>query len=128
MKEDTRPSRYVEIIKEYRFEAAHFLPNVEDGHKCKRMHGHSFLFELKLAGQVNEKTGWLMDFGEISAAVKPILDEDLDHNLLNNVAGLENPTSEEIAFWLWRKLKPSIAPLIEITVHETCNARCVFRG
>lgn len=121
-------SRMVEIIKEYRFEAAHFLPNVPDGHKCKRMHGHSFLFEIKLAGNVDEHSGWLMDFGAISLVVKPLLDGFLDHNLLNEVPGLENPTSEHIAFWLWSHLKKEIPPLVEITVHETCNSRCVYRG
>lgn len=121
-------SRVVEIIKEFRFEAAHFLPRVPENHKCRRMHGHSFRFEIKLSGPVDSETGWLMDFGDISRAVRPVVDSELDHRLLNEVAGLENPTSEEIAIWLWKRLKPSIPLLQEITVHETCNSRCVYRG
>ncbi len=121
-------TRNVEIVKQFRFEAAHFLPRVPEGHKCGRMHGHSFRFEIKLEGPVDAGTGWLMDFGAITGAVKPLLENYLDHNLLNNVAGLENPTSEEIAMWLWKQLKPELPLLTEITVHETCNARCVYKG
>lgn len=121
-------SRVVEIVKEFRFEAAHFLPRVPADHKCRRMHGHSFRFEIKLSGPVDVETGWLMDFGDISRVVRPVVDSELDHRLLNEVKGLENPTSEEIAIWLWKRLKPSMELLQEITVHETCNSRCVYRG
>ncbi|HMU81795.1 MAG TPA: 6-carboxytetrahydropterin synthase QueD [Leptospiraceae bacterium] len=121
-------SRVVEIVKQFRFEAAHFLPRVPEGHKCGRMHGHSFRFEIKLNGEVNPQTGWLMDFGDITSVVKPLLEKYLDHNLLNEVPGLENPTSEEVAIWLWKRLKPSMPFLTEIIVHETCNARCIYKG
>ncbi|MBI3396801.1 MAG: 6-carboxytetrahydropterin synthase QueD [Spirochaetia bacterium] len=121
-------SRTVEIVKEYRFEAAHLLPNLAAGHKCGRLHGHSFRFEVKLTGDADPHTGFLADFGEISAVVKPLLEDFLDHNYLNNVDGLENPTSEEIAMWLWRKIKPHFPILSEIVVHETCTARCTYRG
>lgn len=121
-------SRIVEIVKEFRFEAAHFLPRVPAEHKCRRMHGHSFRFEIKLVGPVAQDSGWLMDFGDISRVVRPVVDSELDHRLLNEVEGLDNPTSEEIAIWLWRRLKPSMPLLKEITVHETCNSRCVYRG
>jgi len=126
--EITRDSRVVEIIKEYRFEAAHLLPNVPEGHKCKRLHGHSFLFEVKLSGEADPETGWLVDFGDISRVVKPIVENYLDHHYLNSVEGLENPTSEEIAMWLWKRIRPSLPFLTEIIVHETCNARCVYKG
>lgn len=121
-------SQEVEIVKKYRFEAAHYLPNVPEGHKCKRMHGHSFRFELVLRGPVEPDTGWLIDFGDISKVVKPLIENYLDHYLLNDVEGLENPTSEQISIWLWDRIKPHLEPLSEVIVHETCTARCVYRG
>ncbi|MCB1165288.1 MAG: 6-carboxytetrahydropterin synthase QueD [Leptospiraceae bacterium] len=121
-------SQEVEIVKKYRFEAAHFLPAVPEGHKCRRMHGHSFRFELVLRGEVDPGTGWLIDFGDISKVVKPLIENHLDHYLLNEVDGLENPTSEQISIWLWNRIKPNLPLLREIVVHETCTARCVFRG
>ena len=121
-------SQEVEIVKKYRFEAAHYLPAVPDGHKCRRMHGHSFRFELVLRGEVDPSTGWLIDFGDISKIVKPLIENHLDHYLLNEVEGLENPTSEQISIWLWNRIKPNLPLLREIVVHETCTARCVFRG
>lgn len=120
--------REVELIKEYRFEAAHLLPNVPEGHKCRRLHGHSFRFEVVLRGPVDPRTGWLMDFGEIGKIVKPMVSAQLDHRYLNEVEGLENPTSEEIAFWLWDKLKPQLPLLARIIVHETCTSRCEYSG
>ena len=82
-------SQEVEIVKKYRFEAAHFLPNVPEGHKCRRMHGHSFRFELVLRGPVDPHTGWLIDFGDISKVVKPLIENHLDHYLLNDVDFIE---------------------------------------
>ena len=121
-------SQEVEIVKKYRFEAPNSLPAVPDGHKCRRMHGHSFRFELVLRGEVDPSTGWLIDFGDISKIVKPLIENHLDHYLLNEVEGLENPTSEQISIWLWNRIKPTLPLLREIVVHETCTARCVFRG
>ena len=121
-------SRWIDIIKEYRFEAAHLLPNVPEGHKCRRLHGHSFRFEVVLSGEADPHTGWLMDFGEIGAHVKPLVSAYLDHHYLNEVPGLENPTSEEIAMWLWARLKPSLPLLSRIVVHETCTSRCEYAG
>ncbi len=118
----------VELIKEFSFEAAHFLPGAPDGHKCRRMHGHSFYFKLHLRGEVDKEKGWLMDFGEIKKIVKPILDNYLDHYVLNEVDGLKNPTSENIAIWLWDKLKPSLPFLNRITLKETCTSSCVYEG
>jgi len=117
----------VELIREYRFEAAHRLPHVPPGHKCARLHGHSFKIELTVRGPVDETTGWLIDFGVLDDKMRPIL-ERLDHYYLNEVEGLENPTSELLARWLWERVKGEVAALEAVTVFETCDARCVYRG
>ena len=119
---------HVELTKEYRFEAAHRLPMVPPDHKCARMHGHSFQVEVQVAGEVDERMGWLVDFGDITAIVEPLLKRELDHRTLNEVPGLENPTSERLCAWLWERLRPSLPLLSAITVHETCEARCTYRG
>ena len=118
---------HVELRKEFTFEAAHRLPHVPADHKCARMHGHSFRVEVCLEGEVDERTGWLQDYADISAAVEPLL-RSLDHRALNDVEGLENPTSEILCGWLWRRLAPLLPRLSAITVHETCAARCTYRG
>jgi 6-pyruvoyl tetrahydropterin synthase/QueD family protein len=118
----------VELTREYTFEAAHRLPMVPPDHKCARMHGHSFRVEVCVAGEVDENMGWLIDFAEITAVVEPLLKNELDHRALNDVPGLENPTSERLCGWLWRKLAPRLPHLSRITVHETCTARCTYRG
>ena len=117
----------VRLIKEYRFEAAHRLPNVPGGHKCARLHGHSFKVELTIEGPVNERTGWFIDYGELDALWQP-LHEILDHHYLNEVPGLENPTSEFLARFIWQRLKPSLPALTRITLFETCDARCEYEG
>ncbi|HLV67601.1 MAG TPA: 6-carboxytetrahydropterin synthase QueD [Polyangiaceae bacterium] len=117
----------VRLFRELRFEAAHRLPRVPPGHKCARLHGHSFKIELSVYGPVNPDTGWLIDFGEIDRLWKPIHDV-LDHNYLNEVPGLENPTSENLARWLWERLKPTLPELESVIVHETCDSRCEYRG
>jgi 6-pyruvoyltetrahydropterin/6-carboxytetrahydropterin synthase len=117
----------IELRKTFQFEAAHLLPYLPEDHKCRRLHGHSFKAEIAVAGECDPKLGWLMDYAEISAAFKPLW-EQLDHRYLNDVAGLENPTSENIASWIWQHLKSSLPLLTEVAVAETCTARCVFRG
>jgi 6-pyruvoyltetrahydropterin/6-carboxytetrahydropterin synthase len=117
----------MEIFKEFTFEAAHKLPGVPDGHKCARLHGHSFKVEIHVAGEVDAKTGWVMDFAEIKTAFKPLY-EVLDHHYLNDVPGLENPTSEEIARWIWVKLQPSLPGLSKVVVRETCTSGAVYVG
>ena len=117
----------VELIKDFTFEAAHALPKAPTGHKCARLHGHSFRIEVHVAGVVDAKHGWLMDYGDITKAFRPVHDQ-LDHYYLNEVPGLENPTSEILARWIWRKLKPSLPGLTAVVVQETCTARCVYRG
>ncbi|MDA3307040.1 MULTISPECIES: 6-carboxytetrahydropterin synthase QueD [Stenotrophomonas] len=117
----------MEIFKVFMLEAAHRLPNVPPGHKCARLHGHSFRVELKVEGEPGTQTGWIMDFGDVKAAFQPIYDR-LDHHYLNDIPGLENPTSENLAVWIWNELKPSLPALSEITVHETCTSGCRYRG
>ena len=117
----------VRLVHEFRFEAAHRLPKVPAGHKCARLHGHSFKIELAIAGPVDPETGWLLDFGELHEMWRP-LNERLDHHYLNEIQGLENPTSEVLAKWIWDQLKPKRPELVEVTVFETCDARCEYRG
>src|SRR5512140_2513906 len=117
----------MELRKTFQFEAAHFLPLLPDTHKCRRLHGHSFQAEIVVAGVCDPHLGWLMDYADITAAFKPLADQ-LDHNFLNKVPGLENPTSENIALWIWEHLKPALPLLTEVAVAETCTARCVYRG
>ena len=118
----------VELTRDYSFEAAHRLPMVPAGHKCARMHGHSFRIEIVVAGEVDPETGWLVDYDEIAAVVEPVLQAELDHRTLNDVPGLENATSEMLCAWLWRRFAPRLPGLAAITVHETCTARCTCRG
>ncbi len=117
----------MEIFKLFTIEAAHLLPNVPENHKCRRLHGHSFRIEIRVAGPVQEKAGWIMDFADISRAFQPLY-EQLDHHYLNEIGGLENPTSEHLARWIWRRLKPALPLLSEVVVRETCTAGCVYRG
>lgn len=116
-----------EIYREFTFEAAHRLPNVPEGHKCARLHGHSYLAAVHASGLIGEKTGWVQDFGDIKAAFKP-LEEQLDHHYLNDVPGLENPTSEVLAKWIWDRLVPELPNLKEVRVRETCTSGCIYRG
>ncbi len=115
------------IYKEFGFEAAHRLPNVPVGHKCARLHGHSFRVRLCVEGEVGGQSGWVMDFAELKAAWRP-LHELLDHNYLNDVVGLDNPTSERLAIWIWERLAPALAALAAVEVRETCTSGCVYRG
>ena len=117
----------MEIFKDFTFEAAHRLPNVPAGHKCARLHGHSFRVRVVIDGPVDAHTGWVMDFGDVKAAVRPLV-ERLDHHYLNEIPGLENPTSEVLARWLWVKLAPVLPGLSEIVVRETCTSGCRYRG
>jgi 6-pyruvoyltetrahydropterin/6-carboxytetrahydropterin synthase len=117
----------MELVKTFRFEAAHWLPNVPTGHKCGRPHGHSYEIGVHVTGPVDQDHGWVVDFGDISTAVKPVVAE-LDHACLNDLPGLENPTSELLAQWLWHRFQPVVALLTAVTVRETATSMCVFRG
>jgi 6-pyruvoyltetrahydropterin/6-carboxytetrahydropterin synthase len=117
----------VEIFKTFTLESAHRLPNVPAGHKCARVHGHSFRVELHVSGAVDEHLGWVMDFAEIKQAFEPLF-ERLDHRYLNDVPGLENPTSENLARYIWRELRPALPLLARVVVHETCTSGASFNG
>ncbi|AHG21243.1 6-carboxy-5,6,7,8-tetrahydropterin synthase [Chania multitudinisentens RB-25] len=115
------------LFKDFMFEAAHRLPHVPAGHKCGRLHGHSFMVRLEVTGEVDAYTGWVMDFAELKAVFNPIW-ERLDHHYLNEIPGLENPTSEVLAAWIWQQLKPQLPALTAVIVKETCTAGCVYKG
>lgn len=117
----------MEIYKEFHIEAAHRLPNVPEGHKCARLHGHSFSVTIYADGEPGETSGWIMDFGEIKSAFKPVFDA-LDHRYLNDIDGLENPTSENLAKWIWGKLKLDLPNLSGVMIKETCTSGCIYRG
>lgn len=117
----------MEIFKSFTIEAAHRLPNVPPGHKCARLHGHSFRIEIYVQGDVGAETGWVMDFADVKAAVGPLY-EQLDHRYLNEIEGLENPTSENLAKWLWERLKPRLPLLSKVVVNETCTSGCIYSG
>jgi 6-pyruvoyltetrahydropterin/6-carboxytetrahydropterin synthase len=117
----------MQIFKEFTFEAAHRLPMVPEGHKCARLHGHSFLVRICVDGGVDPRLGWVADFADLKGAFQPFYDQ-LDHNYLNEIPGLENPTSENIAVWIWERLEPRLLGLSEVVVRETCTSGCVYRG
>ena len=117
----------MDLFKAFTLEAAHRLPHVPDGHKCARLHGHSFRIEVHVEGEVDPHTGWVMDFADIKRAFQPLYDQ-LDHHYLNDIEGLENPTSEVLARWIWDRLKPQLPLPSEILVHETCSSGCRYRG
>jgi 6-pyruvoyltetrahydropterin/6-carboxytetrahydropterin synthase len=119
--------RGMDIFKVFTIEAAHRLPNVPEGHKCARLHGHSFRIELHLSGEIDEQVGWVMDFADVKAAFKPIYDR-LDHHYLNDIPGLENPTSEVLARWIFEQAKPVLPLLSTVVVHETCTAGSRYHG
>ena len=115
------------IFRVFTIEAAHRLPNVPVGHKCSRLHGHSFRIELQLSGDVDATSGWVMDFADVKVAFQPTFDR-LDHHYLNEIPGLENPTSENLARWIWNEVKPHLPLLSKVIVHETCTSGCVYDG
>ncbi len=117
----------MDIFKVFQIEAAHRLPNVPETHKCARLHGHSFRIEVHVGGKPGADSGWVMDFADVKMAFAPIF-EQLDHRYLNEVRGLENPTSERLAIWIWEALKPNLPALSKLVVHETCTSGCVYAG
>ncbi|MFQ5742888.1 MAG: 6-carboxytetrahydropterin synthase QueD [Acidobacteriota bacterium] len=117
----------MELATTFTFEASHRLPNAPAGSKCSRLHGHSWEVEVHVAGELDPQRGWVMDYNLISSATAP-LTRSLDHHHLNDIEGLENPTSELLAIWIWNHLAPGLAGLVRIVVHETCTARCTYHG
>ena len=117
----------MEIYREFGFESAHRLPNVGEDHKCSRLHGHSYRVSVHVEGAVGEDSGWVCDFADIADACAPLRDE-LDHRYLNEIPGLENPTSEVLARWIWDRLVGVLRGLSMVEVRETCTAGCRYRG
>jgi 6-pyruvoyltetrahydropterin/6-carboxytetrahydropterin synthase len=117
----------VELSKDFTFEAAHRLPEVPEGHKCHRLHGHTFEVTVVVKGPVDDETGWLMDYADIENAWRPI-HEALDHRYLNEIDGLSNPTSEILAGWIWERLESEIEMLDAVVVKENCISACTYRG
>ena len=118
---------FVTLTRTFRFEAARRLPTIPADHPCAHVHGHGFVVELSLSGEVDPVAGWLIDYGVIADAWESIR-PTLDHRYLNDVPGLENPTSEHLARWIWRALEPRLAPLDAVAISETPDTRCVYRG
>lgn len=114
------------ITKSFTFDSAHWLPNVPEGHKCGRLHGHTYKVILGLEGVLDEKLGWVQDFGEVSLAFRPLM-EALDHRCLNEIEGLENPTAEVMAVWIYEALTERLPLLTDVTVCETPTAEAVYR-
>ncbi len=121
------PAMRVRLTKSFSFESAHWLPTFPEGHKCRRMHGHSFHVDVIVAGEVDPAEGYLVDYGVMKQAIAPV-EQQLDHYVLNDIEGLENPTAENLARWLWNRLRPSLPLLHTIVVHETCTTACEYRG
>ena len=117
----------MEIWKEFSFDAAHLLPNVPEGHKCRRLHGHTYTVRIYVRGEPDENVGWIIDFGDIKEAFDPIR-ERLDHYYLNEIEGLENPTAEMLARWIWQRLEPRLGGLSRIEIQETCTSGCTYEG
>nr|WP_289623407.1 6-carboxytetrahydropterin synthase QueD [Flavihumibacter fluvii] len=115
------------LFKQFTFDSAHFLPNVPLGHKCKEMHGHTYHLKVWLEGDLHPELGWVMDFAELKAVVKPIV-ERLDHKCLNNITGLENPTCERIAVYIWDNIKPHLPLLVKVELHETPTSGVIYHG
>jgi 6-pyruvoyltetrahydropterin/6-carboxytetrahydropterin synthase len=117
----------MKVTQSFTFEAAHFLPKVSAGHRCRNMHGHSYRIDLQLEGPVDPETGFVIDFFAIEAAFNPVLGS-LDHHILNEVAGLENPTAENIAVWIWNRCKPNLPQIAKVTVYETALCSAEYDG
>ncbi|MDE0771319.1 MAG: 6-carboxytetrahydropterin synthase QueD [Salibacteraceae bacterium] len=115
------------IYKQFTFDSAHQLPNVPEGHKCKNLHGHTYHLTVYLEGDLDEKLGWVMDFSEVKAAMKPVLNQ-MDHNYLNDIKGLENPTSEVLVVWIWNQIKPALSMLKKLELKETPTSGAIYEG
>lgn len=117
----------MQIFKQFSFDSAHFLPNVPEGHKCKEIHGHTYRLTVYVSGELDEKLGWVMDFAILKNAIEPLI-KSIDHTLLNNIEGLENPTCERIAVWIWDRIKPKVPQLSKIELHETLTSGVIYEG
>jgi 6-pyruvoyltetrahydropterin/6-carboxytetrahydropterin synthase len=115
------------IYKEFTFDSAHKLPNVPDGHKCKNLHGHTYKLTVYLEGEIDEKLGWVMDFNELKQVMKPLINR-MDHHYLNDLPGLENPTSEVLVRWIWNQVQPALPLLSKIELRETPTSGVIYEG
>ena len=115
------------IFKEFTFDSAHSLPHVPEEHKCRRVHGHTYRLKVFVEGPLVPRLEWVMDFTDIKDAVKPVV-KQLDHYYLNDINGLENPTCENIAVWIWDRLKERLPQLKRIEVFETPTTGVVYEG
>ncbi|PIB35993.1 6-carboxytetrahydropterin synthase QueD [Reichenbachiella sp. 5M10] len=115
------------IFKKFAFDSAHFLPNVPEGHKCKNVHGHTYHLTVFLEGDLDEDFQWVMDFKDLKDVVKPVIDR-LDHNMINDIPGLENPTAERITVWIWDQIKPHLPLLSKLELNETPTSGVVYEG
>jgi 6-pyruvoyltetrahydropterin/6-carboxytetrahydropterin synthase len=115
------------IYKQFTFDSAHFLPHVPEGHKCKNMHGHTYNLIVFIEGECMQPEGWVIDYGDLKAYLKPVIDR-LDHHCLNDIDGLENPTSEILAVWLWNQIKPLLPGLKRIELKETASSGVIYEG
>lgn len=115
------------VYKQFAFDSAHFLPHVPDGHKCKAMHGHTYKITVFIEGSLVGEYGWVTDFDDLKKAVQPVI-KIIDHQLLNNIPGLENPTSEILAIWLWNRIKPGLPGLKKIELNETRSSGVIYEG
>ncbi|HMO32872.1 MAG TPA: 6-carboxytetrahydropterin synthase QueD [Lacibacter sp.] len=117
----------MQLFKKFTFDAAHFLPQVPEGHKCREIHGHTYLLTVFVEGDPDPLLGWVLDFADLKQAVEPVIKE-VDHKFLNQLPGLENPTCELIAVWLWNRIKPLVPQLSKIELYETPTSGVVYAG
>jgi len=117
----------MEIYKEFSFDSAHFLPNVPEGHKCKNMHGHTYRLRVFIKGALDPQLGWIMDFKELKDILSPVIDQ-LDHRLINDIPGLQNPTAENITVWIWKQIQPMLPQLSKIELYETPTTGVIYSG
>lgn len=115
------------IFKKFTFDAAHFLSKVPKTHKCSEIHGHTYTLTVFLEGEPDKKIGWVMDFADIKKNVEPVV-KMLDHKFLNKIKGLENPTCELLAVWIWKRIKPSLPLLRKIELNETPTSGVIYEG
>ena len=118
---------HIRLTKRFTFEAAHWLPTFPEGHKCRRMHGHSFRAEVIVEGDVDPARGYLIDYGEMTRLIEPVR-KRLDHYVLNEIDGLANPTAELLARWIYDRLKPELPLLACVRIGETCTTEAEYRG
>lgn len=116
-----------ELVRTYRFEAAHWLPRVPEGHRCRALHGHSYEVDVHVRGALDAELGWVIDYAAIDQVLDPLINT-LDHRCLNEIDGLANPTSELLAQWLWALAAPKLAGLEAVVVRETKDSAAIYRG